>query len=200
MYKTPVGSATLESVKISPWPLIATLFRIALVPVIVVLILTKPAYWSAICCALFIVASLTDWLDGYLARRLESVTLMGQFLDPIADKVLVSSVLLMFISEGLIEALAVLILINRDVIISGIRSVAAAQGQIIAAGSIGKWKTTVQMIAIPSLFLSLDWNFLPFEAVGYYGLWLSVVLSLVSGYTYLKNFLRQSSTYQQPEN
>ena len=184
--------------KISPWPLIATLFRIALVPVIIALIMIKPPYWAVISCAIFVVASLTDWLDGYLARRLESVTVMGQFLDPIADKVLVSSILLLFISEGLIEALAVLILINRDVIVSGVRSVAAAQGQIIPAGNIGKWKTMVQMVAIPSLFLSLSWDFLPFEEVGYYGLWFSVLLSLASGYTYLKNFLKQSSAYQRP--
>ena len=112
------------------------------------------------------------------------------FLIPIADKVLVSSILIMLIPLQAIEAFAVIILINRDVIIGGIRSIAASQGQIIDAGSLGKWKTTVQMIAIPSLLLGQTWDFLPFAVIGYYGLWLSVVLSLVSGFQYFTAFYK----------
>lgn len=170
--------------------MIATLFRIVIVPVIVVLMMFKPADWALISCFLFIVASITDWLDGYLARKLNSVTDMGKFLDPIADKVLVSSVLVMFIPLQWIEALAVLLLINRDVIIGGIRSIAASRGQVIAAGNLGKWKTTFQMIAIPCLFLSQSWDFLPFSSIGYYGIWLSVAMSLVSGFQYFMAFYK----------
>jgi CDP-diacylglycerol--glycerol-3-phosphate 3-phosphatidyltransferase len=179
--------------KISKWPLIATLFRIVIVPIILGFMIVKPPHWALICFVLFVGASITDWLDGYLARKLKSVTLLGKLLDPIADKVLVSSVLIMFIPMQLIEALAVIILINRDVIIGGVRSIAASQGLIIDAGSIGKWKTTIQMIAIPSLFLSETWTFLPFKEVGYYGLWLSVLLSLVSGFQYFKDFVMKDS-------
>ncbi len=173
--------------------MLATLFRIAIVPVIVALMMYRPPYWAMLCCALFIVASITDWLDGYLARRLNSVSTMGKFLDPIADKVLVSSVLIMFISLRWLEALAVILLINRDVIIGGIRSIAAAEGRIIAAGPLGKWKTTIQMIAIPSLFLGQISSALPFNTIGYYGLWISVALSLVSGAQYFKGFYQQSN-------
>ena len=126
-----------QMVKLSPWPMIATLFRIFIVPVVVVLMMLKPTFWAPICCVLFIIASITDWLDGYLARKLNSVSTMGKFLDPMADKILVSSVLIMFIPLGWIEAIAVLLLINRDMLIGGVRSIAASRGQIIAAGNIG---------------------------------------------------------------
>lgn len=170
--------------------MIATLFRIFIVPVIVVLMIYQPSYWAFWSSILFIVASITDWLDGYLARKLNSVSVMGKLLDPIADKVLVSSVLIMMIPLKWIEAIAVLLLINRDVIIGGIRSVAASQGLVIDAGSLGKWKTTAQMIAIPCLFFAVDLKFLPFGAIGYYLLWVSVALSLVSGFQYFMAFYR----------
>ena len=178
--------------KASNLPLMATLFRILIVPVIVLIMIYKPPYWATICSFLFIIASITDWLDGYLARKLNSVTTMGKLLDPIADKVLVSSVLVMFIPLDWFEAIGVLLLINRDVIIGGVRSMAASQNLIIDAGTLGKWKTTLQMIAIPSLFFANDFSFLPFQEVGYYGLWLSVVLSLVSGFQYFMAFSRSN--------
>lgn len=181
-----------QMMKLSPWPMVATLSRIVIVPLLVVLMLAKPPWWAMTCCVLFIAASITDWLDGYLARKLNSVSDMGKFMDPIADKVLVSSVLIMLIPLQLIEAVAVLLLINRDVIIGGVRSIAASQGQVIAAGNLGKWKTTTQMIAIPALFLSIDFQFLPFQEIGYYGLWLSIVFSLVSGGQYFMGYLKTS--------
>jgi CDP-diacylglycerol--glycerol-3-phosphate 3-phosphatidyltransferase len=165
-----------------------TLFRIALVPVIVALMLLKTPYWSLMSGVLFIVASVTDWLDGYLARKLNSTSDMGKLLDPIADKVLVSSVLLLFISLKWFEALGVLILINRDVIIGGVRSMAASKGQVIAAGNMGKWKTTLQMVGIPCLCFFETWDVQALYIVGYYGLWISVVLSLVSGVQYFIAF------------
>lgn len=171
--------------------MIATLFRIAIVPVIVLLVLCPPNHWASLCAGLFILASLTDWLDGYLARKLDSVSIMGKFLDPIADKVLVSSILLLFISLNWIEVLAVLILINRDTLIGGIRSIAASQGMIIDASSLGKWKTSLQMVAIPCLFLAHDFPNFPFQSIGYYGLWASVVLSLISGLQYFMAFYRK---------
>lgn len=178
--------------KVSPWPLVATLFRIVIVPIIVVLMIYKPLYWGSISCVLFIIASITDWLDGYLARKLNSVTIMGKFLDPLADKVLVSSVLILFIESGLVHYIAVLILINRDMIVGSVRSIAASQGQIIAAGNVGKWKTTIQMIGIPFLFLSVDWDFPILKNLGDLLIWLSVLLSLISGCQYLSGFMKEN--------
>ena len=179
--------------KVSHWPVIITLSRIGIVFAILPLMSFKPKEWSFICCLLFIIGGITDWLDGYLARKLESVTSVGKLLDPLADKVLVSSVLILFIPLHWIEPLAVLILINRDVAVSGLRSMAAARGLIISANPIGKWKTTVQMIAIPCLFLEHSWPLLSFGTVGYYGLWLSVILSLISGFEYFRHFMKTNS-------
>ncbi len=180
--------------KVSRWPVIITLSRIGVVFAILPLMIFKPGEWSLVCCLLFIIGGITDWLDGYLARKLKSVTSMGKLLDPLADKVLVSSLLILFIPLQWIEPLAVLVLINRDVVISGIRSMAAARGLIISANSMGKWKTTTQMIAIPCLFLGHRWPLLPFKTLGYYGLWLSVVLSLVSGFAYFRKFMKTNSS------
>jgi CDP-diacylglycerol--glycerol-3-phosphate 3-phosphatidyltransferase len=183
----------------SPWPMVATYFRIFIVPVFIALMQIQPSWWAVAGGLLFIVASITDWLDGFLARRLNSVSVMGKFMDPIADKVLVSSVLICMIPLGMIEGLAVLILINRDVIIGGVRSVAASQGLVIDAGQVGKWKTTFQMISIPALFFAQSpffqetpWSHIPMQEIGYYGLWLSVLLSLYSGVEYYLHWLRQA--------
>lgn len=176
--------------KRSPWPMIATLFRIVIVPLIIIIMLFKWPYWNWISAILFIIASITDWLDGYLARKLKSVSVMGKLLDPIADKVLVSSVLIMLIPLERIEALAVLILINRDVLIGGVRSMAASSGLIIDAGSLGKWKTAIQMVAIPVLIIGDSLFGIPMESIGYWGIWLSVALSLISGFQYVMGFMR----------
>ena len=173
-----------KPMKVSPWPNIFSLFRIFVVPLILWLVSTKPQGWNLACFFLFTIAALTDWLDGYLARKLDSVTETGKLLDPMADKILVSSVLILFVLLDWIELLPVLILINRDIAVNGIRSMAAIQGQIISAGSIGKWKTTLQMIAIPCLFLSPTWPDFLFQSFGYYVLWLSVAFSLISGFQY----------------
>ena len=180
--------------KVSYWPVIVTLLRIGIAFIILLLMSFKPGNWSLICCLLFIIGGVTDWLDGYLARKLKSITPIGKFLDPLADKILVSSVLILFIPLDWIEPLVVLVLINRDIVVSGIRSMAAARGLIISAGSMGKWKTTIQMIAIPCLFLEHSWPDLPFWTVGYYGLWLSVVLSLASGFEYFGKFIKTNDS------
>ena len=172
----------------SPWPMIATLSRIVIVPLIVLIMIYKWPYWNWISSILFILASITDWLDGYLARKLKSVSVMGKLLDPVADKILVSSILIMLIPLGRIEALAVLILINRDVLISGIRSLAASSNYIIDAGQLGKWKTAVQMVAIPALLINDTFWDIPFGSLGYWGIWLSVTLSLISGFQYFIAF------------
>lgn len=179
-----------RAMKRSPWPMVATLFRIMIVPLIVVIMAYQWPSWNWICGWLFVVASITDWLDGYLARRLKSVSVMGKLLDPIADKILVSSILIMLIPLGRIEAIAVVILINRDVLIGGIRSIAASSNLIIDAGSLGKWKAAVQMMAIPMLLVSENVLGLPFALIGYWGIWISVVLSLISGFQYFISFMQ----------
>jgi CDP-diacylglycerol--glycerol-3-phosphate 3-phosphatidyltransferase len=177
------------------WAMWATYSRILLVPLIVIFILFQPNYWNWWATALFAMASITDWLDGYWARKYQTVSDMGKLLDPIADKVLVSSILILLIPLQRIEAIAVLILLNRDILVGGLRSMAAQKGYIMAADKIGKWKTALQMFAIPALLLYEDLSIIFAPTIGYYLLWVTVFLSLVSGAQYLINFYNHQKNF-----
>lgn len=172
-------------------PLWATLVRIGAVPIIAAVMLLETPFWNWISAGLFIVASITDWLDGYWARKYKAETDIGRLLDPIADKVLVSTVLILLIPLERIEALLVVILLNRDILINGLRSFAATKGKVISAGSLGKWKTGVQMVAIPALLIHENVGPLSGQFIGYWGLWLSVLLSLLSAAEYTYGYFKK---------
>lgn len=167
-----------------------TYFRMILVPFVIGLLFI-PSPWagwlSAIC---FIIASVTDWLDGYWARKYQSESSMGQLMDPIADKVLVSSTLIMLLYLQRIDPILVILLLARDTFIGGLRSMAASQQIIIAARPLGKWKTGIQMSAIPCLLIYQPVLFLPVAQIGYYGLWFSTALSLFSAIEYAWGYYR----------
>lgn len=174
-----------------------TIFRIILIPFF--LVLTLPLgngrtlfpisleLGRIIAAVIFVIASLTDFLDGSIARKTNSVTTLGKFLDPIADKLLVTSALLALVQSGDISAWPVIIIIAREFIVTGIRIIAANEGVVIAASNLGKAKTFLQMVAIFFILL----NHFPFSLftslpVGKYLLWVSVILTIYSGYDYLK--------------
>ena len=138
--------------------------------------------WLAAIC--FIIASITDYYDGYYARKLNSVTNLGKFFDPVADKILVSSILILLLQSGKVDPWMVILFVARDTIIGGVRAVAAADGIVIAAQSAGKWKAALQMIAIPMLLLNDLHPNIPNNKLGYGLLWLSVLLSVKSGIDY----------------
>jgi CDP-diacylglycerol--glycerol-3-phosphate 3-phosphatidyltransferase len=182
------------SLSIPKWkkklPMWLTWARIGLSPVIVVLLLfTEPTY-GYLASALFILASITDWFDGYLARLYKAETTMGKFMDPIADKILVASVLIMLLPLGRVDPVMVLILLVRDILIGGIRSVAAADGVVIAAKNAGKWKTALQMIGIPAILIHTPVFGFPVHGLGIALLWISVVFSLISGVQYTLLYFR----------
>jgi CDP-diacylglycerol--glycerol-3-phosphate 3-phosphatidyltransferase len=156
---------------------------------------TPVAAWSA--AALFVAASLTDWLDGYFARRYHAQSNMGKFMDPIADKILVASALMMMVPNYRVSPVLVLLLLSRDILIGGIRSVAAADQLIIDAKATGKWKTAVQLVAIPAILIPSPFLGLPVYEIGSVLLWVSVVLSLISGFQYVQLYYR-SRRAQQP--
>jgi len=155
------------------------------------------SYGMTIAAVIFIVASLTDFFDGQIARRQNLVTNLGKFLDPLADKVLVISVLLGFLALGRVNAWCVMLIVFRDFMISGIRLVAAAKGEVMAAKMIGKVKTAIQMVAIiyllfEPMLLRLTGNPgvypLPVCAITITGdvlFYLCVILTVVSGLDYL---------------
>lgn len=137
---------------------------------------------------IFVLASLTDLCDGYIARKYNMVTNFGKFMDPLADKLLVNSALICFVEAGAIAGWIVIVIISREFIVSGLRMVASNAGKVIAASWWGKWKTTVQMIMI--ILLILPWKFV-FHGINWFYvlqqifIYLALVLTLVSMIDYL---------------
>ena len=135
---------------------------------------------------IFILASFTDFLDGYLARKNHLVSTFGKFMDPLADKMLVNTLFILFVMQGLVPVLAVMIMIWRDIMVDGLRMLAAEKGKVMAAGYLGKVKTVVQMLTIILILVSN----LPFELfnlpVSTFMLWFSVVISVLSGIGYFR--------------
>lgn len=160
----------------------------AVCPIIVGLMGLEAHIWGWVTALLFIAASITDWFDGYFARKFNATSTMGKFMDPIADKVLVATVLIMLIPSGRVGPLLVLLLLVRDILIGGVRSVAAADRVIIDAKAAGKWKTGMQMIGIPAILIHTPLFGIPIYEIGLLLLWVSVILSLISGYQYMRMY------------
>lgn len=171
-------------------PMWLTISRILLALPILALMTSNSMMSRWLACALFGIASITDYYDGYFARKYDASTNLGKFMDPVADKILVSAILVMLVVQSQIDPYMVVLIITRDNLIGGLRSVAAADQIVIAAKPAGKWKTAMQMIAIPFLILGPNlWgdNF-PLHKIGYGTLWISTILSLTSGWEYFKGY------------
>lgn len=161
-----------------------TIARMIIVPFLVIFLLTG---WGGeanryISLTLFVVASVTDWFDGYLARKNNLVTNFGKFMDPLADKLLVCSAMICMIDLKRLPAWFVIIIIAREFIISGFRLIAAENGIVIAANYWGKFKTASQMIMIILLILHFDGIFVILEQIF---IWLSLALTIISLSTYI---------------
>lgn len=160
-----------------------TIFRILCIPVFVVLMLVNTIpYNNYIAVGVFIIASLTDMLDGKIARKYNLVTNFGKFMDPLADKLLVSAALICLCGSK-IPAWIVIIIISRELFISGFRTLAADQGIVLAAGWWGKFKTTFQMIMI--IVLILDIPLKAFDIIGWILIWISLALTIISMIDYV---------------
>lgn len=157
-----------------------TMFRVILIPFFVFFLLAPffPGYGNYVAVAVFIVASLTDLLDGYIARRCHMVTNFGKFMDPLADKLLVCSALICLVELKKLAAWIVIIIIAREFIISGFRLIAAEQQIVIAASYWGKFKTTFQMLMIIVLILDVDWPF--FDILGTALTYIALILTVIS--------------------
>jgi CDP-diacylglycerol--glycerol-3-phosphate 3-phosphatidyltransferase len=181
-------------------PNLLTLGRIAAIPVLVVLLLfdSKDAgFWAA---AVFGLAAITDWLDGWFARKWEIVTVLGKFLDPLADKLIVMAAFIMLIPMGRVPALAVFLILAREMVVTGLRSIASSEGIIIAASDLGKYKTIFQMTAIPGLLLHYDyyWFFgvrweifhVNMHNFGIFFFYVAFAMAMWSGGDYLVKFFK----------
>ncbi len=181
-------------------PNILTMARIAAIPLLAVL-LTSPTreagFWAAV---LFSLAAITDWLDGYLARRMQIVTVFGKFLDPIADKLIVMAALIMILPYDRVPAWMVLVILGREIIITGLRGIASSEGIVIAASDLGKFKTIFQLVAIIGLLLHYDYNWflgvqhplllVNMHNAGMFFLWIATLLTVWSGVDYLFKFVK----------
>lgn len=170
----------------------ATWLRVLMVPLVLGLFYWHDPLAGKIACWLFVAASVTDYYDGYWARKYGSVSTMGKLLDPIADKILVSSVMIMLIPSGKIGAMMAVIILGRDTIVGGVRSVAAAQNQVISASWTGKWKTGLQMGGLPCLLYDDVFLGLPAPQIGQWLMWGSVILSIISCFEYFFEFRKVS--------
>jgi cardiolipin synthase (CMP-forming) len=172
-------------------PNLLTLSRILSVPLLVAL-LWNPGFWqSAAAFVLFCLAGLTDYLDGYLARAQGTVSKLGQFLDPIADKIMVASVIVMLLAFDIITSwhvLAALIILLREIAVSGLREFLAAGRVSMPVSNLAKWKTAFQMIALGALILvgAVKGTIIPAELVGLICLWIAAILTVITGYEYLR--------------
>jgi CDP-diacylglycerol--glycerol-3-phosphate 3-phosphatidyltransferase len=168
-------------------PTSITIFRIFLVPVLVVLILTK---WEPLIgVAVFLVAAFTDYLDGYLARKRGEVTAMGKLLDPIADKLLMSAAFISLVEVGAAPAWIVVIVVGRELAVSGLRQVAATKGVAIGASVWGKFKTGSQVLAVVLLILGEKY-LQEFAFFGNVALWVVLALAVLSAWDYFRKFSR----------
>jgi len=181
-------------------PNFLTLFRIAVIPPMVLILLSPSRKACFFATLLFAIASITDWLDGYLARRMEIVTVLGKFLDPIADKLLVMAALIMILPYERVPAWMVLVILGREIIITGLRGIASSEGIVIAASRLGKYKTIFQLVAILGLLLHYDyyWFFgidnpylyVNMHNVGIFFLWIATIITIWSGIDYLARFFK----------
>ena len=175
-------------------PNLLTFSRLLLIPIFILLFSQPTPDRSIAAAAVFGIAAITDLLDGYLARRRSEVTRLGRLLDPIADKLLVLSGFILLVGFQRVSAVVAILMIGREVAVTGVRAIAAAEGIVLSAETTGKYKMTAQVLAILFLIMaeSVDptWNF---STIGNVLLYSALMLGLISGTQYLVTFWREIS-------
>jgi cardiolipin synthase len=181
-------------------PNLLTLSRIIIIPVLVGLFYLDDNAWRWVSVVLFTLAGVTDYFDGYLARRWAQISAFGRFLDPIADKLLVAAVILMLVATHRIRGLVVLpalVILCREVMVSGLREFLAQVNVGVPVSRLAKWKTALQLIALGILIVGEaagDWT----QWVGELGLWIAAAITLVTGYDYLSAGLKHMTPAAKP--
>ncbi len=171
-----------------------TILRIGVIPLIIFLMTFPGRFPSFLAAAAFLAAGMTDLLDGFFARRQRLVTRAGKFMDPLADKLLVSAALIMLIPLGRVEAWLVFVIIGRELAVTGLRAIAASEGYVIAADRWGKIKTIIQMVALFSLILHYPYGPIDFQQLGTVLIWLAAIITVASGVSYFLTFFQSTSS------
>jgi len=167
-----------------------TIIRILAIPIILILLFSTGRLYQVITALLFLLAAVTDTLDGYLARRRGMVTTLGKFLDPLADKLLIVTALIALIPARGIPFWMVIVIVGREIAVTGLRGIAASQGTIVSARALGKYKTVFEVASISFLILNGDYLGISFHPVGMGLLWVALILAVFSAVDYFNKFLR----------
>ncbi len=179
---------------ITSLPNLLTLSRILVIPALIAAFYLPSPWSNWVALGLFGAAGATDWLDGHLARSRNEVSGFGRFLDPVADKLLIAAALLMLVHIGRIDdwtILPAIIILCREIMVSGLREYLAELRVGLPVSKLAKWKTTVQILAIGFLIAGDEaWHLIPAVTIGIVGLWIAAVLTLYTGYDYLRLGLR----------
>ena len=178
-----------------------TIFRMLMIPVIVLTLyfdidtptdlISYRKYLGHIACWIFVAAAITDFFDGYIARKRNIVTVFGSFLDPIADKFLVVSSLIMLMALGRVHSIVVIILVLREMYMTSLRLLAMTEDISVPVSSLGKWKTTAQMVAIPMLMIHGRFLWLPMDKIGTVLIIVAAFLSLLSALMYSLSMIKK---------
>ena len=168
-------------------PNLLTFVRIGLIPVLVGLLFVEDAWARWLACAVYTIAASTDYLDGWLARNLDQHSRLGRWLDPVADKLLVAATVLLLVAFDRAPVLPALVILMREILISGLREYLAEARLVLPVSRLAKWKTAVQMTALGFLIVGDAgpwWLFVP--DVGFWGLWAAAILTIVTGWDYIQ--------------
>ena len=193
-YTPPFPCPSIAAAVITDLPNLLTLSRILIIPLVVAGFYLN-GYWADwVPLGLFAVASITDFFDGYLARSWQQQSALGRFLDPVADKLLIATVILMLVAMDRItgwHVLPALVILLREILVSGLREFLAEARVSVPVSAFAKWKTAIQMLALGFLMAGAGGNAvmpdaLPATTVGEYGLWIAAILTLYTGYDYLR--------------
>jgi CDP-diacylglycerol--glycerol-3-phosphate 3-phosphatidyltransferase len=173
-------------------PIGLTLTRIVAVPLLILFLISSSRVHALIAAVIFVAASITDWLDGVIARRRNQVTTVGTLLDPIADKLLVAAALVSLLTIDKVQAWIVVVIIGRELAVTGLRGVAAGVGVIVPASRLAKWKTVSQYVAVTMLIFEKGLVSENFHAVATGVLWVALGLTIVSAVDYFYRFFRKA--------
>lgn len=172
--------------QINNLPNTLSVIRLVLIPVIVICLYFPGRLGSFLAALFFGLAAITDLLDGFYARRHKKITSLGKFLDPLADKLLISATMIMLITLNRIPVWVVILIIAREMAVTGLRGIAVVEGIVIEASSLGKYKTIFQLVSLICLSLHYEYLKVDFHIVGMAFLWVALILTMWSGWSYFR--------------
>ena len=167
-----------------------TIIRVLAIPVILILLFYPGRIYQLVTGLFFLLVASTDTVDGYLARRRKVVTTLGKFLDPLADKLLIVTALIALIPARGTPVWMVIVIVGREIAVTGLRGIAASQGMVIAASNLGKYKTVFEASSITFLIANGTYLGIDFHSVGMFFLWVALILAVISGIDYFRKFLK----------